>query len=76
MKTLCALCFHHCWLDEGQTGLCRARGGRDGRIVPLHLSRFFPRYRMADRPPTSVKKVYRLADEAKAYLTYVYTGNC
>ena len=44
--------------------------------IPLHLSRFFPRYQMTDRPPESVERVYRLADEARAYLTYVYTGNC
>ena len=44
--------------------------------IPLHLSRFFPRYRMTDRSPTPVERVYRLADEARAYLTYVYTGNC
>ena len=44
--------------------------------IPLHLSRFFPRYRMTDRLPTSVERVYHLADEARAYLTYVYTGNC
>ena len=44
--------------------------------IPLHLSRFFPRYQMTDRPPESVERVYRLADQARAYLTYVYTGNC
>ena len=44
--------------------------------IPLHLSRFFPRYRMTDRPPTSVERVYLLANEARAYLTHVYTGNC
>ena len=44
--------------------------------IPLHLSRFFPRYQMMDRPPESVERVYRLADEARAYLTYVYTGTC
>ena len=44
--------------------------------IPLHLSRFFPRYQMMDRLPESVERVYRLADEARAYLTYVYTGNC
>ena len=35
MKTRCELCFHHCELDENQTGLCRARGCQDGRIIPL-----------------------------------------
>lgn len=44
--------------------------------VPLHLSRFFPRYQMQDRPPTPVEQVYRLAEEARNWLTYVYTGNC
>ena len=44
--------------------------------IPLHLSRFFPRYQMMDSPPESVEWIYHLADEARAYLTYVYTGNC
>ena len=44
--------------------------------IPLHLSRFFPRYRMADRPPTPVNRVHALVREAKAYLAYVYAGNC
>ena len=44
--------------------------------IPLHLSRFFPRYRMTDRPPTPIERVRRLAEEARAHLAYVYTGNC
>ena len=44
--------------------------------IQLHLSRFFPRYRMTDRPPTLVERVYQLAEKAGEYLTYVYTGNC
>lgn len=44
--------------------------------IPLHLSRFFPRYQMQDCPPTSVDRVYRLVEEARNWLTYVYTGNC
>lgn len=44
--------------------------------IPLHLSRFFPRYQMQDHLPTPVERVYQLADEARAWLTYVYTGNC
>ena len=55
--------------------LARWLAGVDPNI-PLHLSRFFPRYQMMDRLPESVERVYRLADEARAYLTYVYTGNC
>ena len=44
--------------------------------IPLHLSRFFPRYRMTGKPPTPVDWVYRLSDEARKHLSYVYTGNC
>ena len=43
--------------------------------IPLHLTRFFPRYRMTDRPPTPAETVYRLADVARESLRYVYTGN-
>ncbi|MBQ9521178.1 MAG: AmmeMemoRadiSam system radical SAM enzyme [Oscillospiraceae bacterium] len=46
------------------------------RSIPLHLSRFFPRYRMGDKPPTPVDTVYRLADIARKSLSFVYTGNC
>lgn len=42
----------------------------------LHLSRFFPRYRMTDKPPTPVERVYQLAGAAGEYLSFVYTGNC
>ncbi len=48
----------------------------DGESVPLHISRFFPRFRMRDRGPTDVGTVYRLADIAREKLEYVYTGNC
>lgn len=44
--------------------------------VPLHISRFFPAYKMADSYPTPVRTVYHLKDVAKEYLEYVYTGNC
>lgn len=35
MAQTCATCFRRCVLEEGQTGFCRARGNRGGRIVPL-----------------------------------------
>ena len=54
--------------------------GADGRTVgaevPLHISRFFPRFHMTDRPATEVARIYRLADIARENLRYVYTGNC
>ena len=32
MKTVCGLCPHHCALEPGQSGLCRARTNRDGMV--------------------------------------------
>lgn len=46
------------------------------RSIPLHLSRFPPWYRMTDKPPTPVERVYHLADAEREYLSFVYTGNC
>ena len=48
----------------------------DGEEIPLHVSRFFPRFRMRDREATDVGTVYRLAEVARENLKYVYTGNC
>ena len=47
----------------------------DPQIV-LHVTRFFPRYRMTDRQATDVEQIYRLCDTAGRYLKNVYTGNC
>lgn len=46
------------------------------RDIPLHVTRFFPRYHMTDRDATEVERVYRLAETAGKYLNYVFTGNC
>ena len=48
----------------------------DGKGVPLHVTRFFPRFHMQDRRATDVRTVYRLAEIARERLEYVYTGNC
>lgn len=44
--------------------------------IPLHVTRFFPQYKMTDRAATDVETVYRLRETAAKYLRYVYTGNC
>ncbi len=53
--------------------------GKDGNVtgaeIPLHISRFFPRFNMTDRPPTDVKRLYELADIAREKLKFVYLGN-
>ncbi|MBE5860861.1 MAG: AmmeMemoRadiSam system radical SAM enzyme [Butyrivibrio sp.] len=54
--------------------------GADGRCIgsdiPLHISRFFPRFKTMDKEATDVELIYRLADVARDRLNYVYTGNC
>lgn len=44
--------------------------------IPLHVTRFFPRYKMTDRGPTPVETVYSLAETARRHLRFVYEGNC
>ena len=47
-----------------------------GKKIPLHVTRFFPRYHMMDKEATEVGKVYALAEAARKYLAYVFVGNC
>lgn len=47
-----------------------------GPDVPLHLSRFYPRYRLTNLPPTPVETLTRLRAVAlDAGLHHVYVGN-
>ena len=57
-------------------GLTDGDGNAIGPEIPLHVSRFFPRFHMTDRPATDVRTVYRLAEIAREKLLYVYPGNC
>ncbi|MBP5728414.1 MAG: AmmeMemoRadiSam system radical SAM enzyme [Clostridia bacterium] len=57
-------------------GLKNVQGGKQGREIPLHISRFFPRHRMTDKAPTEVDKIYSLVQAARKKLLYVYPGNC
>ena len=56
-------------------GLKDAEGNVIGQDIPLHLSRFFPRFKMTDRGPTDPRTIFRLVDIAKEKLNYVYPGN-
>ena len=47
-----------------------------GKDVPLHVTRFFPRYKMAGRDATKAEAAYRLADVARRHLRHVWVGNC
>jgi len=43
--------------------------------IPLHLTRFFPRYKMTDKEPTPKSVLTKLSEIAKGHLKYVYLGN-
>ena len=46
-----------------------------GEEIPLHITRFFPRYRMLDREPTEKAALLNLVDIARQQLKYVCPGN-
>lgn len=43
--------------------------------IPLHVTRFFPRWLMRSKKATPVEKIYRLSEIARENLRYVYEGN-
>jgi pyruvate formate lyase activating enzyme len=45
------------------------------RCIPLHVTRFFPRFKMRDKTPTPLKTIFSLVNIAKGRLAYVYAGN-
>jgi len=44
--------------------------------IPLHISRFFPAYKMQDISPTPIDTIYNFVEIAGKYLRCVYPGNC
>ena len=42
--------------------------------IPLHLSRYFPRYKM-ENVATQIERITEAKNEARKYLEYVYIGN-
>ena len=63
-------------LSEWIAGLENVFRGLRGEEIPLHITRFFPRYRMTDRRPTDVRTICDLVRTAEKNLRYVYPGNC
>ena len=43
--------------------------------IPLHITRFFPAFKLTDRAPTLVSTIMRLVEIAKENLEYVFPGN-
>ena len=46
-----------------------------GDEVPLHISRFFPHYKLLDVSQTPIEALHDAEKIAKKYLKYVYVGN-
>ena len=60
--------------EEEMKELCSWLSSVDPAI-PLHISRFFPAYKLSDRRATPKSTILKLADIAREYLQYVYEGN-
>ena len=43
--------------------------------IPLHITRFFPAFKLTDRGPTSVSAILKLVETAKENLEFVFPGN-
>lgn len=62
--------------DDQIRSLCKWIAGNLGRETPLHFSRFSPRYRMKNLPPTPAATLERAFEIARAEgLYHVYIGN-
>jgi pyruvate formate lyase activating enzyme len=66
-------------LNDGDAmvdGLCAWLREQAGAEIPLHVSRFFPSFRMTHLPPTPVATLLRVRERAqRAGLKHVYVGN-
>ncbi len=58
---------------QAMTQWIRTLPGGEG--ISLHITRFFPRYRVLDREPTDRAVILRLTEIARQQLKYVYPGN-
>ena len=63
-------------LSQWIAGLKGTEGETVGPEIPLHITRFFPRFHMTDRMATDVALIRSLVAAAKKELKYVYAGNC
>ncbi len=62
--------------DEAEMDALAAWLASLGPDIVLHVTRFFPQWQMAERQPTPLDTVYRLAKVARRHLLQVYEGNC
>ena len=48
---------------------------QSGKKIPLHITRFFPAFKLTDKEPTPVDTILRLVQVAKENLEFVFAGN-
>ena len=48
---------------------------RYNKKIPLHITRFFPAFRLTDKEPTPVSTILKLVETAKENLEFVFPGN-
>ena len=46
-----------------------------GKKIPLHITRFFPAFKLTDLDPTPVNTILRLVEVARENLEFVFPGN-
>ena len=46
-----------------------------GKKISLHITRFFPAFKLTDRAPTPIDTILRLVEVAKENLEFVFPGN-
>ena len=69
------LIFKECKGDlRRATNILQAAASID-KNIPWHISRFFPMYKMTDRPPTPLASLKRAEEIGKKYLKHVHLGN-
>ncbi|MFQ6097022.1 MAG: AmmeMemoRadiSam system radical SAM enzyme, partial [Armatimonadota bacterium] len=62
--------------DDMVTEMCKWIVANVGAETPLHVTRFFPKYKMLNTPSTPIDTIVNVRSVAyKAGLRYVYTGN-
>ena len=60
--------------EEDIENMCKWIASID-KNIPLHLSRFFPNYKMRNVSPTDRESMFKLKRICDRYLNYVYLGN-
>ncbi len=56
--------------------IANLNGGSGAKEIALHISRYFPRFKMRDVPATNVGLIHKLAEVAGKNLEHVFIGNC